>query len=617
MAGISSASAQFGGRASFSAPDLSRFPEISFYLTAFDAEGNFIEDLRPGDIVINEDGQEQPAAALEKVEPGLEIVIAFNNGPYMTNQTGGVSRYQAVQAALLAWLQNQSGKTDELSVLSNSGLYLTRSASPQEWARALQEFTPDLANTRAGLGSLSQALDMGTDPLTDPNMKRVILYITLMPDANTTAALPNLAARAQQQGTRVYVWLVAPDQTQLDAGYLALNDLALSTGGQMFLFHGQNSLPDPEAYFRPLRYLYRVSYLSALRQSGEYRLEVSVEQPPELFLQAGSARFSLYLRPPNPIFIAPPSSLQRAWTAGSAEVKPVLTPDRLNLQILVEFSDKITRDLAYSRLLVDGVVVDENRSAPFDSLSWDLSAETASAGHILQVEVGDVFGLSQKTIELPLSIQVPEAPRLSLLQIIPLKKLALYGGIGLAGIALLAGVMLAGRRVRRSTGRKQDTDPLTQRVPIKQERPARKQTVAQSAERRWFGRAASSAPARLARHPQADAHAALEPEANHDLPLSHRETTFGSDPQQAMVVLESSSVSGLHARMLIGSDGKFSLADAGSVAGTWVNYAPVSQQGAQLEHGDLVHIGGLAYRFLLSNPPKARQPRSQPQDEEL
>ena len=51
-----------------------------------------------------------------------------------------------------------------------------------------------------------------------------------------------------------------------------------------------------------------------------------------------------------------------------------------------------------------------------------------------------------------------------------------------------------------------------------------------------------------------------------------------------------------------------SMADAGSVAGVWVNYTPISQSGARLEHGDLVHIGRIGFRFTLRQPGATRKP---------
>ena len=44
-----------------------------------------------------------------------------------------------------------------------------------------------------------------------------------------------------------------------------------------------------------------------------------------------------------------------------------------------------------------------------------------------------------------------------------------------------------------------------------------------------------------------------------------------------------------------------------SVAGTWVNYAPVSISGSQLQHGDLIHIAKKGFRFTLSRPTRPRR----------
>jgi hypothetical protein len=86
------------------------------------------------------------------------------------------------------------------------------------------------------------------------------------------------------------------------------------------------------------------------------------------------------------------------------------------------------------------------------------------------------------------------------------------------------------------------------------------------------------------------------------IPLIRQEITFGADPQQANHVLESPTVNDLHARLYRSPDGAFYLVDEGSVAGTWINYTPASSSGIRLEHGDLVHIGMVMFRFELANP---------------
>jgi predicted component of type VI protein secretion system len=55
-------------------------------------------------------------------------------------------------------------------------------------------------------------------------------------------------------------------------------------------------------------------------------------------------------------------------------------------------------------------------------------------------------------------------------------------------------------------------------------------------------------------------------------------------------------------------DGSYRLSDEGSVAGTWINYTPVSHGGARLEHGDLIHVGRIGFRFTLREPARLRKP---------
>jgi pSer/pThr/pTyr-binding forkhead associated (FHA) protein len=104
-------------------------------------------------------------------------------------------------------------------------------------------------------------------------------------------------------------------------------------------------------------------------------------------------------------------------------------------------------------------------------------------------------------------------------------------------------------------------------------------------------------------------------EANSSPPISIAldEITFGSDPSQVSQVIDDTSVEGAHARLQRMEAGEFRLFDLGSVAGTWINYMPVSKDGALLEHGDLIHIGRVGFRFTLRDPGRIRRPVIIPQ----
>ncbi len=96
--------------------------------------------------------------------------------------------------------------------------------------------------------------------------------------------------------------------------------------------------------------------------------------------------------------------------------------------------------------------------------------------------------------------------------------------------------------------------------------------------------------------------------AGSPVPISASELTLGRDPSQATLVLDDPSVDALHARLSRNESGLFCIMDQGSIAGTWVNYAPVTRDGLALEHGDLVHLGRVCLRFTLRNPTHTRKP---------
>ncbi len=86
------------------------------------------------------------------------------------------------------------------------------------------------------------------------------------------------------------------------------------------------------------------------------------------------------------------------------------------------------------------------------------------------------------------------------------------------------------------------------------------------------------------------------------IPVITPEMTFGSDPMQVTRILDDPSVSPMHAR-LQEQGGEYILSDEKSVAGTWVNYELLTTP-RRLQHGDVLHIGRLSYRFMLRKPPE-------------
>ena len=139
------------------------------------------------------------------------------------------------------------------------------------------------------------------------------------------------------------------------------------------------------------------------------------------------------------------------------------------------------------------------------------------------------------------------------------------------------------------------SDPLSQTVRPRRE-PVHLPHLAWSERFPWPRASGSPAPlpalAQLVR--LSDQNQPLE---GSPIAITGREATFGRDPTLATIVIDQPYVDGLHARLRQNEDGSFTLSDQGSIAGTWVNFAPVSSEGARLEQGDLVHIGKTGFRF--------------------
>ena len=96
------------------------------------------------------------------------------------------------------------------------------------------------------------------------------------------------------------------------------------------------------------------------------------------------------------------------------------------------------------------------------------------------------------------------------------------------------------------------------------------------------------------------------------IPLTGVEFIFGSDPSMTSSPLLDPSVAGIHARLTRQAAGDYLIRDQGSIAGTWINYELVSDEGHLLKHGDLIHIGRQNFRFRLPIPPPPPEIRIYP-----
>lgn len=608
---VSTAQAQAEARARITTPHIESFPLVETYLDVYTADGSFLHGLQPSQVSILEDEQPVQNVALQEIRPGVQLVVAINPGSAIAlRNSQGISRYGLIRQTLGEWSVARAGSSiDDLSLLVTDGSGISHTQDPQTWFAALPAELDNARQAIPSLDNLSQAVDLAADPTQRAGMGRAVLWITPPIDDYQNPALEDVFSRANQQNIHIHIWLVTADAgTSLVSQ--RLNELATSRGGHFFQYTGQEILPDLEIYLEPLRSIYRLTYTSQVRQSGTHQVSVTIQNDSQTISTLPQS-YTVSLQAPNPAFINPPLEITRQppenlSMVGAADIPTAeYSPAMLELQILVDFPDQRMRNLVRSALLVDGAVVDENLSPPFDTFQWDLRSVTQSADHTLQVIAEDVLGLSGSSIDTVIKVNV-KRPAMGFWMLLARNTPTMIGLAVLlsAGVVLL--LMVVGGRIQ------------PRRLPISRlRRPTKKlspsnpdQSAGQQPDQPWTSRLHWPQ-----RRVKLQAEAYLTPLERDDssvsslpIALTASEITIGSDPQRATLVLDDPSIDGYHARLVKNESGVYILSDAGSTAGTWVNFTLLPLAGVCLEHNDLIHFGRSYFRFTHINPPHLRRP---------
>lgn len=633
ITGANAVTAQTPPAAGLSPPQMDDFPLLQAYLDVHNEEGVFIHDLQLEQVIMLEDERRLPVSELEELHPGVQFVIAITPGSsFGIRDSLGVSRYDYLMQGVLAgsWRQNQTSQ-DDYSLITADGPELIHVSDPNDIAVAWQDYQPQTEQIAPTLEVLARAIEIAADETPRPGMERAVLFITPPQLSDVTVGLQSLAGRANQQGIRLFVWLVAA------ADYFGLpgaNQLSLPTeltGGQFLPFSGAESVPDLETYLEPLRHIYRLAYTSQITTSGSHQVAAEVTAS-DLVILSAPQTFDIELLPPSPIFVSPPAVITRTFESEvelEEEENPnaSLTPSQQSLSLRIEFPDGYSRPLAHTQLYADGVIVDENTAPPFDKFTWDLSGYTQNGEHVLQAEAIDGLGMSGKSVETSIKINVPTPTRSFLASISRQKGLIIVPLVILAG-AILGTILLLGgyiqprsfmqrtapRRARRSRtpSAYQSTRkkfPLFRRIEKTETDHALRPSSSEARRYPWMNRFS-----RLATPKVAKTQALLAPLSDPDqvtlaapCPLDGSEASLGLDAEQATIPLGDPSVAALHAR-LVPENGSYRITDAGSIAGTWVNYQAVPPEGILLCHNDLIHIGRVAIRYILRHPGRLPKP---------
>jgi hypothetical protein len=598
--------------------DYSTFPKATALLDVFDTNGAFVSGLNPEAVSVVEDRQPLPLDSLTEVSIPLQLVIAVNQGEQLdTRDATSISRFQRAAQVITQWAQTlPADLPDDFSLVSQAGPVINH-ATASEFITGLNSFQPDFRAATPNLQSLSIAIDTVSAQTPRLGMKRAILFITpTMGDVNLAALMEPLLQRAIQNKIHVFVWLVDMENTFTSTNAAVFNALAIQTGGSVFNFSGLEGFPDLESYFQPLRRIYTGTYTSRINTAGEHAVSIQATLPSGQ-LMSNEQKINLDIQPPNPIPLI--SSLQ--ITRQAPEEDPfnteILLPVEQQIEIIIEFPDRHPRALTRTTLYVDGQIVDENTTEPFDKFTWDLSTYTSSGTHQLVVEAVDVLGLNKSSMSTPVTITVIKPPSGPIAFLAKYRNILTVGAIIFAGIALT--LILASGRLQipslraAQEARRAEADPLTQSIQVIKEEPlvpvesaAAVKIKKPRTKSKKTEAAAKSRKEALALFIRLAADG--QPAAAIPIPVSEKETTFGTDPVQCDQIMDDPSIASVHARLRQTEDGGYLLLDNGSIAGTWVNYEPIPREGYRLAHGDMVNFGRLIYRFTLPTAPEIKKP---------
>jgi FOG: FHA domain len=585
-----------------STPDTSNYPTLSFYFWPIDSSGNFVGSLTNDQVHVLENDREVKLDSLNLIEPGTHVVLAVNQGTTLANSYAGKSRMDRMKEVIDTWIKSESITTmDDFSLVTNDTVVETELTTPSDWVKAMDDYTPDLRKSTPSLNSLSQAMALIKDIPSSDHKSKAILYITPLPDTAQLAGLPDQVSAAKAAGARLFIWLVGPQSYANDPAAATLQQAAKDTSGSFFLFSGAETLPDLNTYLSPLSHEYEATYTTSLQKSGSFTLQVQIEQTA---YQASSEKvsFDLKAQAPNPIFLDPPQSITLDWVKPKSGKVWGITPNQATIKYMLEFPDGHKRTITSARLFVDGKLAADVANPTENQLSWDLSGYTETGTHLLQITVQDNAGFNASTIKTPVLVTVNPKPQTAFQKFLEGINFTTLGIVAFL-VLLAAGLLVFYRRrfLKNQEGnpvrRVEDNDPVKQAVLIDQSDSA--------------GLAGPDTPADWPKLPGAGkALARLLPvvegsdtrPTRRQVPLSLQDTSFGSDSMRNDVVLTGVTIAPVHAKIFTDAAKHFFIADCGSAAGTWVNYAPVSQQGARLQHGDLINIGAYSFRFEEINP---------------
>jgi hypothetical protein len=555
--------------------DVSRFPQVRFFLSLSNYMGALPDHLNTSDLTLREDGNAVSEFTITGEPVGYRLVVVlFPDWPMQMVSSRGESNLDAIRRIAGVWLATQhGGGLNDYSLVTPGGTVLVHNGEPQALAEAIQRAPLRVPAERPIAVLFSNALGLAGDPLPRAGMRSAILLLTAKaPDAENQAVCPRL----REQGFMAYgVWTGNENGPSFDA----LSAWASACGGYAGSLQNEFGVRSLLEGIGTQQNQYIVDYRSTLSKNGDHALTVSIQHG-SYSAESRPLTFPVRVQPPAVTIVGQMDAIRRSGTDPLQPAEEYL-PQAENFEAVVSFPDGHPRNIVAMKFFVDGKQIYECITLPCPALRWDLRPYVDSGEHTLRLSVQDELGLTGETPEHKVYVEIAYPSATEMLW-------ARYGQaimtalvIVLATCILVIVPNLVGQRSRRPTIH-----------------PARRSSAGgRSSRSSWRGYILA-----IWRRVRANRRTEtplwiLQPMNGANLPIALRseDIRVGSDPARVDVCLSDPSLSPWHARFTRQADGTWWVFDMGSVAGTWVNWEEVPENGRAFKEGDILHLGRVAF----------------------
>lgn len=210
----------------------------SLFISVVDPQGRPVTDVRMGDILIREDGQDREVVAVKPASQPISVAVLVDTaqGARVTDAYGTPEEYvRDIRVAVSAFAKQLLSKSPDASVML---MEFGQAAIPVvPFTSTLADFDKGVnrLTARPGVGSvLLEAIDAANRELaTRPSTRRAIVTLNLEPSDEQSSQQPKKIVESFRK-SGAQLWSVSVQRGGLKASKrdLVINDFAKATGGQ-------------------------------------------------------------------------------------------------------------------------------------------------------------------------------------------------------------------------------------------------------------------------------------------------------------------------------------------------------------------------------------------------